>query len=585
MSVLLSRPAPSFLASIDPEDLVLSSPSSTPPAGRGRIKPRAAQQSSEMYSSQADAAAGIRNVEYQAVDEGHEDDSSSGQAAPKSMYGSLVGYCFTVNYILGVGVLGMPYAFYKGGWALSTLCLGFVTIMATFTALWLVDVSLRAQYVRRADTLLRGSGGSDEDMAISGSSGNDSLNHPPVSSHSQHRFEMNELVEMFVGVRARRFYEILVVIYLVGALWSYTSVFASSLASHVGLPGINNGNECDIYKNHSNGCSDLYLTYIALFSLVAIPLTCLDLTEMKILQIGLAIFRFVSLATMMITSIVAIYSYPNPDPLADSPDHAPYLSRNFVAFDWTNLGLVFPIAIYSQIFHHSVPGLSHPLRNKAAAPKVFSAVLATTMILYSALGISVGFFYGASIPQTCTIAWAEYSGGHINGKPGWASFIGYMIVLFPPLDIISAFPLNAITLGNNLLCAFVEDERKQQLKRFKLPFRFLAAIPPIVGAMVVRDLGVILKYTGCVGVLIAFAYPCVLQYKSVQRCKQMGIVNINTASSSNAAPSGFSVDNSEAVPTYNIPLINKPQLVAVVFAFSMIGLVSVIVLSAAGISS
>ena len=41
--------------------------------------------------------------------------------------------------------------------------------------------------------------------------------------------------------------------------------------------------------------------------------------------------------------------------------------------------------------------------------------------------------------------------------------ISYLVVLFPPIDIISAFPLNAITLGNNLLCAFVEDERRPNL--------------------------------------------------------------------------------------------------------------------------
>ena len=513
----------------------------------------------------------------------------------------------------------------SGGWVLSTLCLALVTVMAVCTALWLVDVSLRAQYIKRSEMLLRGGNGDQ----------GESLNQPPVSVRVQHRFEMNELVEMFMGLRARRFYELLVIIYLVGALWSYTSVFASSLASHVGIPGINGGHECDIYKDGSSSCTNLYLFYIALFSLVSVPLTCLDLTEMKLLQIALAIFRFVSLATMMITSIVAIYSYPNPDPEAHSSAHAPYYS-NMVAFDWTNLGLVFPIAIYAQIFHHSVPGLTHPLKDKRAAPRVFTGVLVTTMVLYSALGISVGFFYGASIPQTCTLAWADYTGGHDKageGKPGWAVFISYLIVLFPPLDIISAFPLNAITLGNNLLCTFVDDVSKQSLLRIKIPFRLLAAVPPIVGACVVKDLGVILKYTGCVGVLIAFAYPCVLQWKSVQMCKNRGIVNTgeqnlppfsdNTSAeaasteeeeedetehpylraarvgvssgggdraavvSSPSPDSGYDASTplEERVPTYNVSVLNRPGLVWIVFAFSVVGLVSVIVLSAAGISS
>jgi hypothetical protein len=167
----------------------------------------------------------------------------------------------------------MPYAFYRAGWALSTLTLGFVTVMATLTALWLVDVSLRAQFVKRQLQLIRG--GVEAEGA----------GDMPVSTRVQHRFEVNELVEMFMGLRARRFYELLVIVYLVGALWSYSSVFASSLASHVGMPGISG--ECDIYKDGSSSCNNLYLTYMAIFAVVVLPLTCLDLTEMKAMQIAL----------------------------------------------------------------------------------------------------------------------------------------------------------------------------------------------------------------------------------------------------------------------------------------------------------
>jgi amino acid permease len=319
---------------------------------------------------------------------------------------------------------------------------------------------------------------------------------------------------------------------------------------------------------------------MGMFALVAIPLTCLDLTEMKVMQVALAIFRFVSLATMMATSLAAMWSYPNAD--AHSSATKPYTSQDMKAFDWANLGLVFPIAIYAQIFHHSVPGLSHPLKNKKAAPRIFAAVLATTAVLYSALGITVGFYYGSSIPQTCTIAWAKYSGGHDNGdKPGWASFISYLVVLFPPIDIISAFPLNAITLGNNLLCAFVEDPAKQSLRKYKLPFRLLAAAPPVLGAMVVRDLGVILKYTGCVGVLIAFVYPCALQYYSLQKCRQM---DIRTVAEGDELGEIAPVEKADT-PTYNGAWVNRSEAVWVVVAFSCIGLISVIVLSIGGWSN
>jgi len=596
-----------------------SSPSPSPPVG-GR---------GAMYFSTAEdnINAGPRSGDYRRVSSDNGDlprggssdllpvsDSTGGldpsaQPQPHHMYGTFTAYCFTVNYILGVGVLGMPYAFYKGGFALSTLCLLTVSVMASLTALWCVDVSLRAQYVKRQDRqLLSGELDAEEVSQEHDSAGLVAV-QPSVSSKTHHRFEMNELVEMFLGRTARRFYEVLIIIYLVGALWSYTSVFASSLASHVPLPGINSSEECDIYKDHSSACSSLYLTYTGLFALVAIPLTCLDLTEMKVMQIGLAIFRFVSLATMMATSIAAIYSYASPDADAHSPAHKPYVSEDFVAFDWSNLGFVFPVAVYSQIFHHSVPGLSHPLKDKRKAPAIFVGVLLTTMALYSALGVSVAAYYGASVPQTCTLAWADYTGSakgpHDGGRPGWAWFISYLVVLFPPLDIISAFPLNAVTLGNNLLCAFVKDERKQSQRRYKLPFRLLAAVPPVVGAMVVKDLGVILKYTGCVGVLIAFGYPCALQWASARECARRGIVvpldtkpllsRFRAGSSSGSlrrmsdpsSPLAASLAGSRAVgmPSYSPAWLSDKRLVAGVALFSAVGLVAVIVLSIMGKSN
>ena len=453
MSVPLSSPLNSNQNFIDPDDLQIDTSIESSLSH---------SHTSNMYgsriTSQENEAMGLSGYfpVSSSKDENHQplngtDGSQSSQS--HGMYGSFVAYAFTVNYILGVGVLGMPYAFYRGGYILSSLCLGLVTVMASYTALWLVDVSLRAQYLKRMNHLLHHAPSSSPSASPTSPIVSDAPSvtgvleiSQPVSTMHHHRFEMNELTEMFLGLKARRFYELLVIIYLVGALWSYSSVFSSSLASHIGIPGLNGGHECDIYKDHSSGCSDLYYAYMGMFALVAIPLTCLDLTEMMSLQIGLALFRFVALFAMMITSLAALYNYPNPDPEARSPESAPYVSGGLEAFNWGNLGLVFPVAVYSQIFHHSVPGLTHPLKNKKKAPKVFSLVLITTMCLYTMLGVIVPLWYGGSIPQTCTIAWANYTGGHDQpgeSKPGWANFLGYLIVLFPPIDIISAFPVRS----------------------------------------------------------------------------------------------------------------------------------------------
>ena len=61
-------------------------------------------------------------------------------------------------------------------------------------------------------------------------------------------------------------------------------------------------------------------------------------------------------------------------------------------------------------------------------------------------------------------------------------------LIFPALDVASAYPLNAITLGNNLMAAWASDltPKVARFRRVRLFFRLLAAVPPIVGAFLAK---------------------------------------------------------------------------------------------------
>ena len=90
---------------------------------------------------------------------------------------------------------------------------------------------------------------------------------------------------------------------------------------------------------------------------------------------------------------------------------------------------------------------------------------------------------------------------------------------FPPLDVISAFPINALTLGNNLLVAAVADPAQRTTCMTKTAFRLLAAVPPLIGACLLRDLKTILDYAGCTGIILAFLFPALLQLASLRRSR------------------------------------------------------------------
>ncbi len=63
------------------------------------------------------------------------------------------------------------------------------------------------------------------------------------------------------------------------------------------------------------------------------------------------------------------------------------------------------------------------------------------------------------VNSQCNLNWQDYYGcaevgpdnKPVGHAPGWAYFIRIIILIFPALDVMSAFPLNAVTLGNNLM--------------------------------------------------------------------------------------------------------------------------------------
>lgn len=64
------------------------------------------------------------------------------------VYNPYVCYAFTVNYILGVGCLGIPYAFYRSGIVLGSLLITFLSFISYTTVMWIAETSHRGMQQR-----------------------------------------------------------------------------------------------------------------------------------------------------------------------------------------------------------------------------------------------------------------------------------------------------------------------------------------------------------------------------------------------------------------------------------------------------
>eukprot|EP00762_Andalucia_godoyi_P002685 ANDGO_03430.mRNA.1 Transmembrane protein 104 homolog len=460
-------------------------------------------------------------------------------------FSTFVGYSMCVNYILGVGVLGIPWGFYNAGLAFGILYMLLITVIAVVSVLWLVEIASRAEAVvsaRPSDASASPSSISAysllspaSDYNSSASASTSSASAAVASSKSGRfpkyeitfrRFDVPFLCELFVGKWLMRVYAVLSALYFIAALCSYASVFAQSFSANVPFYSEGEWRTCDIYSDSSSACEGVYLFWLAVFSIIAVPLTCLDLEEQKYIQVALTTCRFLAIGTMTVVSVWALYHdrysmSRHADDAVGSGTSAPYYASGLRAVKASGIVVLVPVLLYANVMHHSTPGLMQPLKKKwPAARNMFFGMYATTFVLYTMLGVSMALYYGTYTEPTASLNFSYFRGGaaHDETVPIWAQFVSYFVVLFPALDVLSAFPLNALTLGNTL--AGARPDLKMSRKK-KLVSRLVAAIPPILMAIGAKQLDLILRPAGLVGFVMIIILPVILLLKSRKVCIQM----------------------------------------------------------------
>jgi len=426
------------------------------------------------------------------VDAANEDD------APQ--YSPLVAYAFTVNYILGVGSLGIPYAFYRAGLLMGNVLIAVVTLISYATVMWVGETVARA---REALHVQRKAAQTESSALLMGPDGLLFDDFP----------EVTQLCATFLGRTGATMYQISLLGLMYGGLVGYSQVFVNSFLSQV---------------THIGGWAVSSAHAAVVFACIVIPLSCSDLTEQIHVQLAMSVVRFAALAIMIFSALYAIFTDPadsgaSADVKASSP---PYIS----AFSLVNVGgfgVMFSTGVFSQLFQHSVPGLLAPLgaKNQEKAGVIFGGTLVTTMLFYMALGSVCSLYFGAKVSSSVNLNWADFSWGFEDASassdgskvtPWWSRALSMLVVIFPALDTLSVFPLISVTLGDNMAASIPHTWRVSHAARawWKLGCRFFASVPPLLIAVFVSDLSMTLQLSGVAGVFVAFFAPALLQLRA-----------------------------------------------------------------------
>lgn len=552
-------------------------------------------------------------------DEGEEDGNWTRSHEPSSrthmieffslngQYTPFICYAFTVNYILGVGCLGVPFAFLQSGLVLGIILIMVLSYISYITVVWIAiatqqEISLsiyrvtsnpfimspytalakrkklknepqpvvKSTNVSERSGLLHsqknsqsffGSIYSSISLQAEENTANKILQQFETSSGSSNKrknferlrsqtsdddlamdireLEVTDLTEEFLGHNWKMFYQFSLMTLTYVGLLAYTQVFNDTFITQLwpDLP--------------------IFIPPL-IFGAFVVPLSCMDISEQITVQVAMAAIRFLALGILLFGTLIALIVDWEHSALANnrivvfsqfptsefSIFSSSYSFEGIPLVNWSAFGMIFTTAIFSQLFQHSVPGLIRPLsnENKKYVPVIFRYALLTTASIYIVTGTLCVLYFGQDIKQAINLNFIDFDWG-INAKNNMiASWIlrllSMIVVLFPVLDTLSVFPLIAITLGNNLNSSFPQlytlvkgfcdsqerdDTSPTPTKSTPSPnhgheaqkittilWRLIAAVPPVLCSILVKNLIFSLQLAGLCGIIVALIIPSLL---------------------------------------------------------------------------
>lgn len=330
------------------------------------------------------------------------------------------------------------------------------------------------------------------------------LQRPVPKYLIKHRkFEVNSLCRVFLGKSGLNLYTGFLTLYIFCTLWAYTCVFASAMSKAAPF--------------FAGDAETNYFVYAVIFSSIVVPLSCMELDEQVTVQVIMTGARFLMLGLMVSTSSSCAQDNVN---LSNNIE-ASYASPLFRP---AGLDKMLPIMVFAHIYHHSIPGLAHPVADKKKLNGIYRTTAVFSTVAYTFIGLVLGSAFGENMEQSSNLNWKHFTGGTavfdddgtMISIAGWAQAISLYVLCFPALDVLSAFPLNAITLGNNMMGSYYGNRihEVEHDRWIRMRFRLLASIPPIICGILERQLGKITDYAGTTGFIIGFSFPALLYIRS-----------------------------------------------------------------------
>ena len=466
------------------------------------------------------------------------------------MSSATVVYARALNFILGAGVLGVPYCFATAGIAAASAMLIAASLLSFITVSWLLETC------DRADAFINEYGNS-----ASSSLSQPLISEPPAPSrrasfssrlrswatstpqvlHDVPKWtapadtptlEMAQMTTLFLGDWARQIWVFSISVAALEAMWVCCAVWVAS-AKVAFAPFLTDE-----------------LMLLAVFSCIALPLCVAPSEAVARVHVAFGVASLLTMGLMILTVGYAVLSAAAPLP------SSPTAASELLLFSPSGFGAAAATMIFSQMVQPSIPSLR---RDAAASPaatrRVIGVSLLTTCLLYLALGILSAYFFREATSKvraaggarsearalgflglcaSCAVAlqtaphprarhptqvislnWIDYTAGAEAGRvPLWALGLSRWILLLPLFSTSAAFPLYCAVLVGNL-AETLGPASTPMSARGRALLSVACALPAVVLTWCVHDTALIFSLAGLSAFFIVFFFPAFLQ----ERCR------------------------------------------------------------------
>ena len=311
-------------------------------------------------------------------------------------------FAYTINQTVGVGVLGMPYAFQQSGIFYSFAVLLFCIYMGYYVGTITVEL------------IFQNHNELEEGLTIT----------KPA------------FFDQMMNKKYSYLFSFLLITMTFGMNVAYFIVFASSLSANISLPYLS---VCDIYENSdpSEDCILIFRIYLTIYAGIIYFLVVIGIREQKYVQLMLTGLRLLLFFSIISISLYRILSGEKTSEVT------------FINFDQFELS--YTTIIFAVIYQHTLPALTKISKNlMITLPK---QIAFACLIGYGSLGLITSIAF-ANVERSCNLSFSYLEGffGNI-----FKSFI----ILAPAIDVIGTSPVFIISSTENTLLSFDVTEKKK----------------------------------------------------------------------------------------------------------------------------